>query len=89
MSTQKLFLSQEGLLELQNELKFLKEEKRKEIADKLKEAISYGDLSENAEYSAAREEQAQVESRIIELETMLKPGNYELVDSQKNQKKWY
>lgn len=87
MADKKILLSQEWLLELQNELTFLKEEKRKEIADKLKEAISYGDLSENAEYQAAREDQAQVEWRIVELETMLKPGNYEIIDSKKARRK--
>ena len=86
MTETKLHLSQEGLLQLQEELELLKGEKRKEIADKLKEAISYWDLSENAEYAAAREEQAQIEGRIIELETMLKPGNYEIIDSKKTKK---
>lgn len=86
MADTKLHLSQEGLLQLQQELEYLKGEKRKEIADKLKEAISYGDLSENAEYAAAREEQAQIEWRIIELETMIKPGNYEIIDSKKTKR---
>lgn len=86
MADKKILLSQEWLQELQDELTHLKEVKRKEIADKLKEAISYWDLSENAEYAAAREDQAQVEGRIIELETMLKPGNYEIIDSKKAKK---
>lgn len=86
MADNKIILSKEGLLELQEELRFLKEDKRKEIADKLKEAISYGDLSENAEYAAAREEQAHVEGRIEELEAMLKPGNYEIIDAKKAKK---
>lgn len=86
MSDKKILLSQEGLAELQEELRHLKEDKRKEIADKLKEAISYGDLSENAEYAAAREEQAHIEGRIIELEEMLKPGNYEIIDDKKAKK---
>ena len=72
MLDKKILLSQEGLAELQEELQVLKTEKRQEIADKLKEAISFGDLSENAEYAAAREEQAHVETRIAELEEMLK-----------------
>ncbi|MBS9784359.1 transcription elongation factor GreA [Candidatus Gracilibacteria bacterium] len=80
MAKDKIILSSEGLKELQEELRVLKEEKRVEIAEKLKEAISFGDLSENAEYQAARDEQAQVEFRIDELETMLKPGNYEIID---------
>lgn len=69
----KILLSPEGLAELQEELRFLKEERRVEVAEKLKEAISYGDLSENAEYQEARDLQAQVELRISELEDMLKP----------------
>ncbi len=87
MSDKKILLTREGLAELQEELRFLKEEKRVEIAEKLKEAISYGDLSENAEYQEARDEQAQVELRIAELEEMLKPGNYDLIDDEKGAKK--
>lgn len=83
MADNKILLTQEWLSELQEKLRFLKEDKRKEIADKLKEAISYGDLSENAEYAAAREEQAHIETEIIDLEEMLKPGNYEIIDEKK------
>lgn len=86
MLDKKILLSQEWLAELQNELHSLKTEKRQEIADKLKEAISFGDLSENAEYAAAREEQAHVETRISELEEMLKPGNYEIISDKKAKK---
>lgn len=85
--TKKTLLTREWLAELQEELRTLKEEKRIEIAEKLKEAISYGDLSENAEYQAARDEQAYVELRIDELETMLKPGNYDLIDESSGKKK--
>ena len=87
MSSKKILLSREWLAELQEELRFLREEKRVEIAEKLKEAISYGDLSENAEYQEARDEQAQVELRIAELEEMLKPGSYDLIDDEKSAKK--
>lgn len=72
MSDQVIYLTQTGLEKLQEELRSLKEEKRVEIAEKLKEAISYGDLSENSEYEDARNEQAQVELRITELEDQLK-----------------
>jgi len=72
MSEQIIYLTQEGLTKLQEELRSLKEEKRVEIAEKLKEAISYWDLSENSEYEDARNEQSQVEQRIIELEDQLK-----------------
>jgi transcription elongation factor GreA len=83
MSDKKILLTRDGLNELQEELRILREEKRIEIADKLKEAISYGDLSENAEYQAARDDQAQMELRISELEEMLKPGWYEIIDEKK------
>lgn len=86
MTENKIILSPEGLQELQEELRILKTEKRQDIADKLKEAISFGDLSENAEYAAAREEQAHIEGRIVELEEMLKPGNYELIDGKKSRR---
>ncbi len=87
MASKKILLTREWLAELQEELRLLKEEKRVDIAHKLKEAISYGDLSENAEYQEARDEQAQVELRIAELEEMLKPGSYDIIDDEKNAKK--
>ncbi len=70
--SQVIYLTAEGLKKLQDELRFLQTEKRKEIAEKLKEAISYWDLSENSEYEEARNEQAQVELRITEIEDELK-----------------
>ncbi len=87
MSDKKVLLTQAWLSELQEELRFLREEKRVDIASKLKEAISYGDLSENAEYQEARDEQAQVELRIAELEDLLKPGNYTLIEDEKSGKR--
>ncbi len=72
MAEQVIYLTQEWLEKLQEELRYLKDEKRVEIAEKLKEAISFGDLSENSEYEDARNEQAQVELRISELEDQLK-----------------
>ena len=82
----KILLSPEWLAELHDELRFLKEERRVEVAEKLKEAISYGDLSENAEYQEARDLQAQVELRISELEEMLKPWNYEIIEQDDTKK---
>jgi len=67
-----IYLTQEGLEKLQEEFRYLKDEKRLEIAEKLKEAISFWDLSENSEYEDARNEQAQVELRITEVEDQLK-----------------
>ena len=83
MADKSILLTRDGLTELQNELRILREVTRVEIAAKLKEAISYGDLSENAEYQAARDDQAQAELRIAELEEMLKPGSYEIIDEKK------
>lgn len=70
--SQIIYLTQEGFAKLQDELKYLQTEKRQDIAEKLKEAISYWDLSENSEYEEARNEQAQVELRITEIEDQLK-----------------
>lgn len=71
-SHEKHYLSQEKYDELVSELSDLKTTKRKEIADRLEFAKSLGDLAENAEYHAAREEQADVEDRISQLESTLK-----------------
>lgn len=68
---QKVLVTKEGLKKLNDELENLKTVKRDEIAQKLQEAISYGDLSENAEYSEAKDEQAFVEARIIELQSII------------------
>ena len=81
----KIFLTKEWLAKLQEELKHLEDTRRIEIAEKLKEAISFWDLSENSEYEDARNEQAQVELRIAELTEQLK--NYEIIDDEKNSQK--
>ena len=66
------YVSKERLEELRRELEEFKTVKRREVADRLKLAKEYGDLSENAEYTEAREEQERVERRIFELEELLK-----------------
>ena len=66
------YLTQERFSQLKEELQQLKTVKRKDIAERLKRAKELGDLSENAEYSEAREEQGQVEKKIFELDLMLK-----------------
>ena len=71
MSNKVVYLTEKGLQEIKDELEYLKMEKRPEIIKALKEARALGDLSENAEYDAARNEQAVVESRIKELEVMI------------------
>lgn len=78
MEEKKNILTAEGLKRYEDELNYLKGEKRKEIAQAIKEARAQGDLSENAEYQAAKEEQRQVEGRIEELEAIL--TNVEVVD---------
>ena len=78
---EKIFVTKEWLKKLQDELKYLKEVKRVEIAEKLKEAISFWDLSENSEYEDARNEQAQIEKRIADLEAQLK--NIEIIEDDK------
>ncbi len=67
-----MLITKEGLKKIKEELEFLKTTKRLEIAQRLKEAISYGDLSENAEYEEAKNDQAFIEGRILELENQIK-----------------
>lgn len=66
------YLTEKGLVEAKAELEFLKKTKRGQIAEIIHQAREYGDLAENSEYDAALEEQAMVESRISELENILK-----------------
>ena len=66
------YLTKESLEELKKELEFLKKDGRMEVAERLKRAKEYGDLSENSEYSDAKEAQAKLESRIFELEELVR-----------------
>lgn len=68
----KIMMTEEGLKNLEDELENLKTVKRKEIAEKIKVALSFGDLSENSEYDEAKNEQAITEARIAEIEAILK-----------------
>jgi len=70
--SEKLQLTKEGLKKLQDELEDLRTTRRREVAERLREAIGYGDLSENSEYEEAKNEQAFVEGQIIELEQKVK-----------------
>jgi transcription elongation factor GreA len=72
MSDKEVLLTQDGLKKLEEELKYLKKDKRAELAERIKVAIGFGDLSENSEYEDAKNEQAHVEGRIITLEKMLR-----------------
>ena len=78
MEAKKNILTYEGLKKYEEELQELKVVKRREVAEKIKEAREQGDLSENAEYDAAKDEQRDIEARIEELEKILK--NAEVVD---------
>ncbi|MEK7451617.1 MAG: transcription elongation factor GreA [Patescibacteria group bacterium] len=68
----KHYLSKERLEELKNEIQRLKKQERQEIAERLKRAKEYGDLSENSEYTDAKEAQSKLESRIFETEAMIR-----------------
>ncbi|MBI3963582.1 MAG: transcription elongation factor GreA [Candidatus Kerfeldbacteria bacterium] len=72
MTSESMYLTQDGFERLRTELEALKHGKRKEIAERIQEAKELGDLSENAEYTDAKNEQAFVEGRVIELEHLLK-----------------
>ncbi len=78
-------VTKEGLKKLKEELDHLKTARRQEVAQRLKEAISYGDLSENSEYEEAKNEQAFVEGRIIELELKIK--NAKIITEKKSHAK--
>ncbi len=71
-------ITDDGLKKLQEELEYLKTEGRTDIAEKIKVARGYGDLSENSEYDEAKNEQAKIEARIVEIEAMLK--NVEIIE---------
>ncbi|MGL4991954.1 MAG: transcription elongation factor GreA [Sarcina sp.] len=79
MSDKKHIMTYEGLKKLEDELEYLKTVRRKEITEKIKVALGYGDLSENSEYDEAKNDQAFNEGRILQLENTLK--NAEVVDS--------
>ncbi|NMO97778.1 transcription elongation factor GreA [Paenibacillus lemnae] len=72
MSDKEVILTQDGLKKLEDELENLKSVKRREVAERIKVAIGYGDISENSEYEDAKNEQAFIEGRIITLEKLLR-----------------
>ena len=78
-------MSQERLDALKKELLYLETDKAKEVAEQIKEARSFGDLSENSEYDEAKNEQAKIEARIVEIEAMLK--NVEIIEDVKGNAK--
>lgn len=80
MSNDQIILTKEGLAQLEAELEDLKYVKRRELSERIKLAISFGDLKENSEYHSAKEDQAFMETRILTIERMLK--NARVVDSE-------
>ncbi len=78
MTEKYVFLTEQGLNKLEEELDELKSVRRKEIAARIKVALSFGDISENSEYDQAKNEQAQLEERIVKIETTLR--NAKIID---------
>ena len=78
MTEKEYLLTPNGFKKLEDELDELKTVKRKEVAQRIKEALAFGDISENSEYDEAKNEQAQVEERIAKLEKML--SNAKIID---------
>jgi len=78
MALKQTLLTADGLKQLEEELEYLKTTRRRDVSEKIKQARAFGDLSENSEYDEAKNEQAQVEARIVELEIKLK--NVKLID---------
>ena len=72
MDNKQVKLTEDGLKQLEEELEYLKTKKRKEVSEKIKVALGFGDLSENSEYDAAKEAQAENEDRIKEIEEILR-----------------
>lgn len=78
----KVMLTEEGLKKVQEELNYLKRVKRTEIAEKIRNAVAFGEIAENAEYNAVKNEQSFIEGRILALEKIIE--NYELIDKEEN-----
>ena len=74
MTEKEVFLTREGLEKLENELEELKIVKRKEVAERIRQALDFGDISENSEYDQAKNEQAKLEERIAKIESILRNG---------------
>jgi len=72
MPEKEVILTPEGLMNLEKELEYLRSTKRREVADRIKQAIEFGDITDNSEYEDAKNEQAFVEGRIATLEKMLR-----------------
>jgi transcription elongation factor GreA len=82
MTEKEIILTAEGLNKLEQELENLKSVKRREVAERIKQAIEFGDISENSEYEDAKNEQAFIEGRILTLEKMLR--NAKVIEHEEN-----
>jgi len=80
MVERSVFLTVDGLKKLEDELDELKTVRRKEVAERIKQALAFGDISENSEYDEAKNEQAQLEERIVKVEAMLR--NAKIIDDE-------
>ncbi len=80
MVSKETILTYEGLKKLEDELEYLKSTKRREIAERIKQALTFGDINENSEYDEAKNEQAYIESRIVQIENILK--NAKVIDEE-------
>ncbi len=74
MNSDQILMTREGYDKIVKEHEYLVSVRRSEVAERIKEAISYGDISENAEYDSAKKEQAELEDRIVKLENMMRKG---------------
>lgn len=81
MQSKVVFLTSEGLINIETEIGFLKTVRRKEIAEKIKAALAFGDIAENAEYDDAKNEQAKLEKKIMKLEEKL--SHCQIIDEKK------
>jgi transcription elongation factor GreA len=82
MLDRKVMVTEEGLKKVQEELYYLKSVKRKDIAEKIRNAVTFGEIAENAEYNEVKNEQSFIEGRILALEKIIE--NYELIDKEEN-----
>ncbi|MCJ7814307.1 MAG: transcription elongation factor GreA [Candidatus Atribacteria bacterium] len=82
MFDRKVMVTEEGLKKVQEELYYLKSVKRTEIAEKIRNAVTFGEIAENAEYNSVKNEQSFIEGRILALEKIIE--NYELIDKEEN-----
>jgi transcription elongation factor GreA len=80
MAEKEVFLTAQGFKKIEDELDELKTVRRREVAERIKQALAFGDISENSEYDEAKNEQAQLEERIVKLENMLR--NAKIIDEE-------